>query len=163
MPAAHRNRNRLPQDPLHAIPLDHFRGERPIPTLASNRSTHERVLDRRYAGLVGWLLIVSRDGGEGLAEKNACQCLQRIATETAFHKTLYMPSRLTTSEAEVRRLGRLVVDCEPRWRRGSLPSCRARDVHTVCRSVRVVSAQDVEAVTRSLPAPALVRLLALSY
>lgn len=33
MPAAHRNRNRLPQDPLHAIPLDHFRGERPIPTV----------------------------------------------------------------------------------------------------------------------------------
>lgn len=27
LPAAHRNRNRLSQDPLHAIPIDHIRGE----------------------------------------------------------------------------------------------------------------------------------------
>lgn len=31
-----------------------------------NRSTHERVLDRKYAGLVDRLLVVSRDGGEGV-------------------------------------------------------------------------------------------------
>lgn len=45
-----------------------------------------------------------------LAHITARQCLQRIATETAFHKTLYMPSRLTTSEVSCRELLLLLAE-----------------------------------------------------